>query len=48
MSFRNLYMIKVQKSKQIKIIRDRQTTDRQMNLHSNTHDCELNMFLKTF
>ena len=39
-SFRNLS--KVQKSKLIKIIRydDRQTTDRQINLRSNTHGCE--------
>ena len=39
-------MIKVQKSKLIKIIRDRpsldrQTDDRQMKLRSNTHGCEL-------
>ena len=34
-------MIKVQKSKLIKIIRDRRQTDRQMKLRSNTHGCEL-------
>ena len=39
MSFRDLYMIQVQKSKQIKIIRDGQ-----MNLHSNTHGCELKIW----
>ena len=33
----NLYVIKVQKSKLIKIIRD----DRQMKLRSNTNGCEL-------
>ena len=42
-------MIKVQKSKLIKIIRydDRQTTtDRQMKLLSNTHGCELMISFK--
>ena len=34
-------MIKVQKSNLIKIIRDRQTDDRQMKLRTNTHGCEL-------
>ena len=35
-------MIKVQKSKLIKIIRDdRRQTNRQMKLRSNTHGCEL-------
>ena len=44
-SFIKLYMIKVQKSKLIKIIRydddDDRQTDRQINLRSNTHGCEL-------
>ena len=40
-------MIKVQKSKLIKIIRDRQTDDRQMKLRTNTHGCELTILKNT-
>ena len=36
-----MYMIKVQKSKLIKIIRYDDDDDRQINLRSNTHGCEL-------
>ena len=40
-------MIKVQKSKTDKklFVTDRQTTDRQMKLRTNTHGCELKIYI---